>query len=589
MRLRPLLPVTALVVLLLRPGGPALSAPMVQVVPEGSAWAIRVNGVLALRLRGPQAPARAREVARRLGGLPSDAPNVTLAPDEGFVDVYVSGRRVVRVDRLEARANQTSPYALAAQWAQRLQAALSARSLSLPTSTVVLPVGASELVEVHTVPPGRPSVGPYDRRVVDVRWEDPQRLRVVGRAVGKTTVQLRYGPAQRELHVWVRPLAGRLPDRVEAVVTGDPAPADVVREAVLRSLERASRTEPGAFLEVVPGELPPLRAGEVWQGELPARIRSPFALPVEGQVSVTVRNQRLDLASPSRLLVSNNPERIAADGILFREVVGPGESVRMLYHHQNGAARDKVVTVWLRNPNPRPARVHLQLASPNAWHDTMGVGHAAARRFLELVGQKAGYVLELPARGDHRFTTQRTPPEHVVSGLLQVQVLEGGPLEVSVSVRTVYVLDRAVRWELGPDEKAHPRGVFGAPQVDVEAELVAGQPWSAEIGRSRQLRDLRTGTLLEGDYGVTYRLRLSLYNPTDAPVDVELVLVASSGPAYATFLVDGQLVDLRFLAAGRSAPVLSTTLAPREVRPVELVTIPEAASWYPVRLHWRTR
>ncbi|MCS7235421.1 MAG: hypothetical protein RMM30_05530 [Armatimonadota bacterium] len=557
-------------------------------MPEGSRWAIRVNGVVALRLRGPQASERAREVARRLGGLPAHA-HVTLAPDEGFVDVYVSGRRVVRVDRLEARANHTSPYALAAQWAQRLQTALSVRTLSLPTSTVVLPVGGSELVKVRTVPPGQPAVGPYDHRVVDVRWEDPQRLRLVGKAVGKTTVPLQYGPARRELHVWVRPLAGRLPDRVEAVVTGDPAPADVVWEAVLRSLERASRTEPGAFLEATRGELPALRPGEAWEGALPARIRSPFALPVEGQVSVTVRNQQLELAAPSRLLISNNPERISADGILFREVVGPGESVRMLYHHQNGAARDKVVTVWLRNPNPRPARVHLQLASPNAWHDTMGVGHAAARRFLELVGQKAGYVLELPARGDHRFTTQRTPPEHVVSGLLQVQVLEGGPLEVSVSVRTPYVLDRAVRWELGPDEKTHPRGVFGAPQVDVQAELVVGQPWSTEIGRSRQLRDLRTGTLLEGDYGVTYRLRLSMYNPTDAPVTVELVLVAASGPAYATFLVDGQLVDLRFLAAGRSAPVFSATLGPREVRPVELVTIPEAASWYPVRLHWRTR
>ncbi|MFN3286629.1 MAG: hypothetical protein ACK45F_10145, partial [bacterium] len=242
-----------------------------------------------------------------------------------------------------------------------------------------------------------------------------------------------------------------------------------------------------------------------------------------------------------------------------------------------------------RNPSRRRARVHMQLAAPGAWHDTMGVGHAAARRFLELLGRGAGYVLEIPAQGEHRFTTQRTPPGHVVSGLLQVQVLEGGPLEVSVSVRTVYVLDRAVRWEVEPEDKSHPRGVFGPPLVEVEATLVVGEEWQTDIGRSRQLRDLRTGTLLEGDYGVTYRLRLILQNPTDRPADVELVLVASSGPAYATFLVDGQLVDLKFLAAGRSAPVLSATLAPREVRAVELVTVPEAASWYPVRLEWRTR
>jgi hypothetical protein len=173
--------------------------------------------------------------------------------------------------------------------------------------------------------------------------------------------------------------------------------------------------------------------------------------------------------------------------------------------------------------------------------------------------------------------------------LLQVQVLEGGPLEVSVSVRTVYVLDRAVQWELGPEEKAHPRGVFGPPLVEGEARLLVGSDWEAEVGRSRQLRDLRTGVVLEGDYGVTYRLRLQLENPTDRAAEVELLVVAASGPAYATFLVDGKLVDLKFLATGRTGTVYAATLAPREVRTVELVTMPEAASWYPVRLRWRSR
>ncbi|MCL6499358.1 MAG: hypothetical protein K6U07_04975 [Firmicutes bacterium] len=589
MRVRTLVAAAMLVALLGGTPGPAASGPAVEVAADGPTWAVWVNGRLVLRLRSPGAPARARQVADRLRALPAEARTVEIVPASGSVDVYVSGRRVVSADAAEARANRTSPFALASQWAQRLQAALSVRRLTVASPTLVLPVGGSGLVEVRTIPPGRPEVGPYDPRVVELQWAGPQHLRVVGRTAGTVRVPLRYGPSQRELRVWVRPLSGQLPEQVEAVVTGEVDPADVVREAALRSLERVARTEPGAFLEVGAFEPPPLRAGEVWRGGVPVRIRSPFALPVEGRVPVTIRNQVMELAPPSRLLVSNNPERIVADGVLFREVVGSGESVRMLYHHSNGASRDKVVTVWLRNPSSRPARVHLQLAAPGAWHDTMGVGHAAARRFLELLGRGAGYVLEIPAWGEHRFTTQRTPPGYVVSGLLQVQVLEGGPLEVSVSVRTVYVLDRAVRWEVEPDDKAHPRGVFGPPLVEVEATLVVGEEWQTEIGRSRQLRDLRTGTLLEGDYGVTYRLRLLLHNPTDRPADVELVLVASSGPAYATFLVDGQLVDLKFVAAGRNAQVLAATLAPREVRAVELVTVPEAASWYPVRLVWRAR
>ncbi len=590
MRFRTLVAATLLVGLGSAHGwGQTALRPAVDVAGEGPAVSVRVNGLVVMRFRGPEAVKRAHAVAQRLGSLPPGLHPVELVPSEHGVDLQVAGKRVVTVDPGQARANRTSPYRLAEMWATRLREALSVRRLHVAEEILVLPVGGTGWVEIQTAPPGRPQLGPYDSRVVHVRWEAPQRLRVVGRAVGTVRVPLRYGRSQKDVVVTVRPLSGQLPERVEVVVTGDPAPADVVKEAVLRSLERRSRTSPGASLEVAPVEVPSVGQGEVWTGEVPARIRSPFALPVEGTVPVVVRNEPVELLPPSRLLLSNNPERIARDGVLFRDVVRRGESVRMLYHHSNGAPRDKVVTVWLRNPHPWPARVHLQLASPNAWHDTMGVGHAAARRFLELASRGAGYVLELPPGAQHRFTAQRTPPEHVVSGVLQVQVLDGGPLEVSVSVRTVYVLDRAVHWEVGPDDKPHPRGVFGPPLVEVEARLVVGSEWQTELGRSRQPRDLRTGAVLEGDYGVTVRLRLHLENPTDRAADVELVLVASSGPAYATFLVDGQPVDLKFLATGRSAPVFTATLAPREVRTVELVTMPEAASWYPVRLAWRSR
>ena len=568
---------------------PSAPPPDVEVVRAGEVASVQVNGVVVLRLRGAGAVSRAEAVAGRLRALPSrtDA-SVRLVPQDGAVDVVVDGVRVFTADVGQARANRTSPYALASAWARALRTALAVRQLWLEPSAVAVALGGDALVEVKAVPASRPEVGPFDTRTVGLRWESDTRLRVFGRRPGTVRVPLRHGTATRELVVSVRPLAGRLPRSVEAVVTGQPAPAEVVREAVLRVLESTVQTEPGAVLEVSPVDTPSVAPGELWRAEVTARIRSPYAMAVEGSVSVSVRNEPVELLPPARLLVSNNPERMAEDGVLFREWVRGGEAVRMLYHHANGADRDKVVTVWLRNPHAAPARVHLQLATPGAWHDTMATGHAAARRFLELTARGAGYVLDLPPGRAHRFTTQRTPPGHVVSGLIQVQVLEGGPLEVAVSARTVYVLDRAVQREVEPLGTPHPRGVFGSPLVRLERTLAVGAGERVEIGRSQSLRDLRTGRLLDGDYGVTYFIRLHLTNPSDQPAPVELVLVASSGPAYATFLVDGQLVDLRFLASGRAATVLATTLQPREVRTVELVTMPEAASWYPVRLELRT-
>lgn len=589
MRLRVLFPAAVLWALVATAAAqPPAPPPDVDVVRAGGVAAVQVNGRVALRLRGPGATGRAEAVAARLRRLRSrgDA-SIHLVPQAGGVDVVVDGVRVITVDRDLARSNGTSPELLASTWARSLRTALAVRQLWLKPSAVAVPLGGEAVVEVKAMPAARPEVGPYDARRVSLHWESDARLRVFGRRPGTVRLVFRHGAASRQLVVSVRPRAGRLPQSVEVVVTGRPAPAEVVREAVVRMLEAAAHREPGAMLEVGPVDAPQLAAGQEWRGEVAARIRSPYAMPVEGFVSVRVRNEAVELLPPVRLLVSNNPERIVRDGVFFREWVSTGEAVRMLYHHANGTERDKMVTVSLHNPHAAPARVHLQLATPGAWHDSMATGHAAARRFLELSARGAGYVLELPPGRTHRFTTQRTPPGYVVSGLIQVQVLEGGPLEVAVSARTVYVLERAVEHEVEPVETPHPRGVFGPPLVRLERTLAVGGIERVEIGRSQNLRDLRTGRVLDGDYGVSYVLRLYLTNPSDQPVAVRLVVVASSGPAYATFVVDGELVDLKFLAAGRAGTVLAVTLQPREVRTVELLTMPEAASWYPVRLELR--
>ncbi|MFN3284994.1 MAG: hypothetical protein ACK45F_01770, partial [bacterium] len=113
MRVRTLVAAAMTVALLGGTPGPASSGPTVEVAAEGPAWAVRVNGQVVLRLRGPGAPARARQVADRLRALPGEARSVELVPARGSVDVYVSGRRVVAAHAAEARANRTSPSALA--------------------------------------------------------------------------------------------------------------------------------------------------------------------------------------------------------------------------------------------------------------------------------------------------------------------------------------------------------------------------------------------------------------------------------------------------------------------------------------------
>jgi hypothetical protein len=563
---------------------------VVAVAAAPSRAAITVNGAHVMRLHGVDAQARANAVAHRLrAALTAPAVTIEIRPHQDGADLVVAGRRIVTADRTQARANNTSPYFLAVAWADALRRALAFRQMWLRPSAVAVAPGSEATVEVLTIPRGAVHIGDHDRRIAEVRADGTDHLVIRGISSGTVRVPIYYQAVRRDLVVSVRPLAGSLPARIRVVVTGSPASAEIVQEAVARRLEQEVRLEPGAFLEIPPLTLEALPEDQQQVVSVPVRVRSPFALPVEGTVRVTVTNERVALVAPSRLFVSNNPERLTADGTVFRETLQRGTAIRMMYHHKNGSDRSKVVTVRLRNPNVQPARVHLVVATPGAWRDTMWVGHAAARRFLEAFVLGAGYILEIPGGGEHTFIAQQVRPQFVVSGLLQTQLLAGGPLEVGVAVRRVHLLERTVTRELDPAPISHPRGVFDAPAVEIHTTMAVGGADVVSVGYDRRFVDPHTGRVLVGNYGVLYRLRLEIHNPGTAEVDGDLWLRAAGGPAYATFVVNGQLMDLSFLATGREVRLLSVRLAPGQSEPVELLTMPQAGSAYPLRITLRAR
>ncbi|MDR7416732.1 MAG: hypothetical protein QN193_10025 [Armatimonadota bacterium] len=384
-----------------------------------------------------------------------------------------------------------------------------------------------------------------------------------------------------------RPPAAELPESLEVQVTGNPADAEVIREAIARRLEQTVRRLPGATVEIrLPG-VPLLEPGE--EVVLPVRVeaRHPSGAPLARTVWVRLLNLLLPLSDPKRLVVSNNPERLRSPGLLLAERLGPGEAVRLLYHHQNATGRGMVVLVRLKNPGPQPARIHLQVAAPRPWHDTMAAGHAAARRFLQLVASGGGYVLELPPHSAFTFWTQHLPVGFVVSGLLQAQLLEGEGLEIRVGLRPSYVLDPAPLPDLEPEPTGHPRGVFAHPVLEVRRRLAVGASETVEVGASRALRDLFTEAVLVGDYGVLYRLLLELTNPGPEAREARVAVRAAGGPAYAAFVANGQLLDLSYLAAGRARDLLTVPLPPAGSSTVTLLTVPSAGSYLPLHLFLR--
>jgi hypothetical protein len=382
-----------------------------------------------------------------------------------------------------------------------------------------------------------------------------------------------------------RPAAARLPGGVAVEVTGNPADPDVIREGIRQAILRATAARRGS--QVIVGEVDalPLRPGEHARIYVPVTVRHPEAAVVSGGIWAVVTNVPMDVATPARLLVSNRPETVTANGVLFEEALQPDESVRLLYHHRNGAATRKVITVTLANPADMPATVFLMGLSAGPSSDVMYAGHAAAARFVRRLAAGQGLLVDIPGRGAHTVAVIDIPPGALVTGLLQAQLLRGARAAVSVHIRSPWLLERTVTTEVNQPAVAHPRGVFRIAEVRIARSVRAGERvLLTDLGAAVTPDDPSTGERLRGDYGILYRLAVTLDNPLDRPVGFEIVAQALNGPARGMLLIAGSPVDFGLLRPGDERVLTSIDVAPQQTRTVEMLTMPAAGSFYPVAL-----
>lgn len=570
------------------PGAPA--AGEVSVIRTAHGAELRVRGRTVIRLVGRGAAARLQTTAVRLEPLLPPPTVVATRITRRAGQLVVDDRVVLTVTRAEV-AGMGFPGPLVEQWARALEEALAIAPIAVSRSDLVLSPGRTESVDVLPAGTAAVTVGNYDRSVVEVVL-GPGHARVTGRAPGSTIVPLRVGPYRAQIAVTVRKPAGHIPPDTEVVVTGAPATPELIREAIARRLQHVVHRDPGATLHhggiVVDEPLPPGRSATI---PVSVGVRSPFGGPADATVAVRVVNIPVVLEDPDLLLVSNRPEKITDNGRLFQEVLAPGKPARLLYHHLNGTpGQARVLKITLHNPGAARARVHYLAGHAGPSGDPVFVGFASTQRFLEALVAGRGYLVEVRPGGEITFTAYALPPMAMVSGLMQLQVIEGGPIDLVVHVRAPWLLDRTVMTDLGPYAFPHPRGTFPGAVVDIARDLPAHQAASvADLGIVSGLRDLRTGEPLVGDYGVLYRLRLRLTNPTDREAGTVLAVRAAGGLARGLYFINGAPVDVGLMRAFEERELAAFSIPPGASRDVTVLTMPVAGSYYPVRLSLRPR
>ncbi len=520
---------------------------------------------------------------------------VRAGKSEGKIGVIWGDHLLVVITADLARANQSTPEALAALWAERLRRVAARGLLRVDRSRLELPVGGEQILRVSGLARGQLLAEPSSNGVEAVVDQASGAVSVRGLAVGRTKVDLRRGKGHEVVWIHVKDWAGTLPQSVEIEVTGRPAPGSMVLLAALAGTATGARVNPGCRLQMEDPslELPAVPKGDTVRFTMPMGIvGGEDFFPVGGRVQVVARNLPLEPVEANLLLVSNRPERVSQDGVLMEYTFSRKEPTRLMYSHLNDSKGRRNLWVNLSNPTDEPVRLVVGSTWAGPERSEVHVGQTSARRFLECLASQSGYVVTLPPRSALELVAHDMQPKALVTGFINFRVLDGD--KATIEVRTAL----APSWNDGSNLphlgapfnpfKIHPHGVFAQPFFEQDGEyVVGGQPLVQRYGESPWLIDFETGLPNTGNFGVLYKMLVDLRNPEREPRRVGLYFNPVAGPAGGTFLVDGQVFQAPFRRVRNEALVTEILLEPGETRTVEVVTFPEASSNYPAQFEFR--
>jgi hypothetical protein len=416
-------------------------------------------------------------------------------------------------------------------------------------------------------------------------------LYVNGLKLGSTTVTVTDARGlTRDVPVRVAYAAGTAADQTMLRVTGNPASATYLREALTRAVIAAATLRPGASANVVPDTIPlrtDLGIDNHIEVDVQVQITGNGYFPVNGTTHVFIENDALPPIQPARLMVSDYPERLSADGVLFTAHLDTKTPQRFLYYHYNPSTEPaRRILLKARNASGAPATIQIIDGSAGPGANEMEIGHLSTQRFLVRESRNEGSIVTIPGNTTMNLIDHPLPPQSIVSGILQLRLVNGDPLDLTLVAQDASApLDQSVdTTQLLSGGAPHARGVYPVPTFYFERTYdVSNDDLEIPIGQL-PLPNLREGEALSGDYGVEQSMNVIVVNNTRSPRPIALYANPRGGRATGTFLIDGTLVQAHALPSFSRFKIWQETINPGTFRRIRVVTMPEGGSSYPLRL-----
>lgn len=521
-------------------------------------------------------------------------------------DIRISGRNPVSlkigdnlllyVTRNEAEKAGSSQIGLAMEWAAQIRRLITLPPIRLSVSRLVIPVG-----ETRTV-----LVGGFDDDDFTSHIELSNgrlSLRTNGKLIrvsshgainGKLVVRSPDGEAA--CFIISRYYAGRITGVGQAEITGNPAPTSVQRVAILSAVSPIVKLRPHASWRPVSiSAMHPIGPGQSAWANVKVEMKGGGNLARTASARVEIHNLVLQRPLLSSLLYSNNPERISKYDTLYSGPLLTDGATRLLYHHISAFKRPIDFGVMVVNPEKDEAVLQVISGAASPQRHAVRSGFSAGLRFFSKQQQGIGIIIHLPAGSELPLIVQRVGPGDVVSGIVQVRSIKSAsqcyltvqawrPDDLPFGGSSSNNLLKSFRLAEGKRKHSALVGsndVYVSPNLSVSADYTAGGHWTFISIGDDPVRDA-DGNHLNGNYGVTYRIQLTLTNPTSRRQAVRMMFDPGAGPAAGIFTVNGHIYPVPPTNPPNEYHIASIHLKPNEHRTVEIETWPLGGSSYPI-------
>jgi len=519
-------------------------------------------------------------------------PNSIYAKGDKRTGKIATGDNIIcLVTSADAKMNKTVALLLANEWAGNIRKLLLMPAVVLSQNTILVPVGESRYITVGGAATGPINPTVADSKVASTSVSNESRILAIhGIQPGYTLADVEVDGEIVTLHVCVKKYAGAIiQPKVEAIVTGEPCPQDVLAAALDRAVMRAVYCEPGSQMRIIgrAGVSSELVAGGGRSATARVKITGPDYITYSSTVSVVIRNEMMGYTKPDLLFYSNNPEKLTDSQVLFAGKTTSEKETRLLFHHQNDSGKRLRISVEVINFNLTPVtfRVFPGIASVNT--DTVVVGYSAGRSFLTNYSNNVSILDAIPGQSRLTIVSEIIKNGETASGILELSQVQGDEAYVIVRASEPEANDPVVGAITPAPDRAMWKmssHVYPTPAKSLEENYEIGNHWKFISVGKLAIESSDAQRKLEGNYGVSYNINLKVKNPLSERGKVTIMFDPTAGFASVVFLINGRIVGEKYVKPPNEANMASYTLEPGEERELKIVFIPLAGSNYPAKL-----